>query len=70
MTFRLANYCHEYESMLEFSIPKIDKFICRNDLLPDMMKTLMMKMESKDSGWIYIRDWRRMDNQVCVIFLE
>ena len=39
VTFSLGNYCHECESLLEFPIPTIDKFICRNDLLPDIMKT-------------------------------
>ena len=39
VTFSLANYCHEFESMLELAIPTIDKFIPRNDLLLDMMNT-------------------------------
>ena len=39
VTFSLGNYCHEFKSLLELPILTIDKFICRNDLLPDMMKT-------------------------------
>ena len=38
VTFSLANYCHECDSLLESSIPTIDKFICRNVLLPDTMR--------------------------------
>ena len=37
--FSLGYYCHECESLLELPIPTIDKFICRYDLLLDMMKT-------------------------------
>ena len=39
VTFILGNYCHKCKTLLELPIPKKDKFICKNDLLPDIMKT-------------------------------
>ena len=58
VTFSLGNYCHECESLLELPIPTIDKFICRNDLLPDIMKTWQWK-------WHH----RLEDDRVCVCWV-